>query len=67
MVISAWDPVVRYLDKELSLPGILCLDTGINGYFWLGSCLGTGINGYFCLGSCVGTGINGYNCLGSCV
>jgi hypothetical protein len=37
--ISAWDLVFRYWDKELFLPGILCFDTGINGYFFLGSCV----------------------------
>jgi hypothetical protein len=34
--ISAWDLVFRYWDKELFLPGILCLGTGIKGYFCLG-------------------------------
>ena len=43
----------RYWDKGLFLPGILCLGTGIESYFCLGSCLGAGIDGYFCLGSCV--------------
>jgi hypothetical protein len=45
--------VIRYRDKELFLPGILCLGMEIKGYFCQGSCLGTGIMSYFCLGSCV--------------
>ena len=49
MVVSAWDLVFRFWDKELFLTGIL-FRYWIKGYFCLGSCLGTVIKGYFCLG-----------------
>jgi hypothetical protein len=54
--------VLRYWDKWLFLPRILCLGTEIKSYFWLGTCLGSGIKSYFCLGSCLGTGIKSYFC-----
>jgi hypothetical protein len=43
--------VFRYGDNELFLPEILCLGTGIKGYFCLGSCLGAEINGGLNTGS----------------
>ena len=58
----------RYWDKELYLPGILCLGNGIKGYFCLGSCLRYRDKELFLPGIlCLGTGIKSYFCLGSCV
>ena len=53
MVISAWDLVFRYWDKELFLSGVL-LRYWDKELFLPGIlCLGMGIKSYFCLGSCV--------------
>ena len=53
MVISLWDLVFRYRDKELFLTGILFSYWDKELFLPGILCLGTGIKGYFCLGSCI--------------